>query len=150
MMRRLWTAGFVAVVFLSAAALTAGERGTAAEAQALLDKAVAKVKADGSAKALAAFNDAKGGFRDRDLYVFCFGPDKTVTAHADPKRIGNKVSEIMDGDGKAIGTEMLKLADKGEGTVSYRFANPTTGKVEMKQSFIKKAGDQVCGVGAYK
>jgi signal transduction histidine kinase len=73
-----------------------------------------------------------------------------VTAHADPKRLGNKVAEITDGDGKAIGVEMLKLAEKGGGTISYRFANPATGKVEMKESVIKKAGDQLCGVGAYK
>ena len=28
--------------------------------------------------------------------------------------------------------------------------NPVSGKVEDKVSYLKKAGDQTCGVGAYK
>jgi hypothetical protein len=40
------------------------------EAKAMLMKAIAAVKAD-EAKALDMFNKGEGGFRDRDLYVFC-------------------------------------------------------------------------------
>ena len=60
----------------SAAALTlsptafAQQTGTAAEAKAMLVKAVAAVKAD-KTKALDMFNKGEGGFLDRDLYVFC-------------------------------------------------------------------------------
>ena len=50
---------------------TAFAQGTAAEAKAMLDKAVAAVKAD-KAKAIAMFNAGEGGFKDRDLYPFCF------------------------------------------------------------------------------
>ena len=45
--------------------------GTAAEAKAMLEKAVAAVKAD-KTKALAMFNQGEGGFKDRDLQPFCF------------------------------------------------------------------------------
>lgn len=45
--------------------------GTSEEAQALLEKAVAMLKAN-EASALAKFNSPTSGFRDRDLYVFCF------------------------------------------------------------------------------
>ena len=48
-----------------------GQTGTAQEARAMLDKAVAAVKAD-QAVALAMFNKGEGGFKDRDLYPFCF------------------------------------------------------------------------------
>ena len=48
-----------------------GQLGTAAEAKAMLEKAVAAVKAD-QTKALAMFNNGEGGFKDRDLYPFCF------------------------------------------------------------------------------
>jgi hypothetical protein len=44
--------------------------GTAQEARAMLDKAVAAVKADRDL-ALGMFNKGEGGFRDRDLYPFC-------------------------------------------------------------------------------
>lgn len=37
----------------------------------MLDKAVAAVKAD-QAVALGMFNKGEGGFKDRDLYPFCF------------------------------------------------------------------------------
>ena len=56
---------------LSAAAVAQESHGTAQEARALLDKVVAAVKAD-KTKALAMFNKGEGGFRDRDLYPFCF------------------------------------------------------------------------------
>jgi hypothetical protein len=59
--------GAMAVMFSS----TAFAQGTAAEAKAMLEKAVAAVKAD-KAKALDTINEGEGGFLDRDLYVFCF------------------------------------------------------------------------------
>jgi hypothetical protein len=45
--------------------------GTAAEAKAMEERVIAALKANESA-AIARFNKADGGFRDRDLYVFCF------------------------------------------------------------------------------
>src|SRR5262245_965834 len=41
-------------------------QGTAAEAKAMLEKAIAAVKAD-KAKAIASFNNGTDGFKDRDL-----------------------------------------------------------------------------------
>ena len=59
----------------------AAEYGTAEEAKAMLDRAVAAVKQD-KAKALDMFDKADGGFRDRDRYVFCANAsDGIVTAH---------------------------------------------------------------------
>ena len=48
----------------------AAQYGTADEAKAMLESAVAAVKED-KAKALDMFNKGEGGFKDRDLYVFC-------------------------------------------------------------------------------
>src|SRR6266513_1522838 len=59
--------GAMAVLFST----TAFAQGTAAEAKAMLDKAVAAVKAD-KTKALDMFNKGEAGFLDRDLYPFCF------------------------------------------------------------------------------
>jgi cytochrome c len=138
------------LVLFCAGTLSAAERGTVDEAKALLAKAVKKVETDGSAKAVAAFNDPKGGFRDRDLYVFCYGPDNKVTAAATPALIGTDIASVKDADGNSIGAAMLKMIAAGGGSIDYRFLNPMTGKVENKQSFLQKAGDQVCGVGVYK
>ena len=58
--------------------------GTADEAKAMLMKAVAAVRAD-EGKALDMFNKGEGGFRDRDLYVFCANAsDGTIVAMGNP------------------------------------------------------------------
>jgi cytochrome c len=141
---------FVAAALLASVAEGAGAKGTPEEAKALLEKAVAAVKAN-EAKALAAFNDPKGGFVDRDLYVFCFDKDGKVTAHgANKSMIGADARTLRDADGKAIGAEMMALVAKGGGTLEYRWPNPATQEVGTKVSFLKSAGNQTCGVGAYK
>lgn len=60
-------------------AASGAEYGTAGEARAMLEKAVAELEKD-QAAALAKFNKGEGGFKDRDLYVFCAGPDGITTA----------------------------------------------------------------------
>ena len=73
---------------------SAQQFGTAAEARAMLDKAVAELKA-GEATALAKFNDKAGGFRDRDLYVFCYNmTDGKFTAHPNPALMGTDVRAL--------------------------------------------------------
>ncbi len=135
---------------LLAAAVGAEERGTPADARALLDRAVALVEKDGAEAALARFNDAAGGFVDRDLYVFCMGPAYKITAHIDPGLRGVDVSTLKDPEGKEIGREMIMIAKRGGGSLEYRWVNPVSKKVETKVSYLKPAGTQFCGVGAYK
>jgi len=59
-----------AILGVSVSAFAQQAVGTADEAKAMLMKAVAAVKSDRDV-ALAMFNKGEGGFRDRDLYVFC-------------------------------------------------------------------------------
>jgi len=101
-------------------------------------------------QALAAFNDPKGGYQDRDLYVACFTPDGTITAHRDKSLVGTSATTLKDPYGKAIGSEMVALAQKGGGSLEYKWKSPTTQQVGTKVSFLKNAGKQTCGVGAYK
>jgi cytochrome c len=149
MKKRMAAASLVLGTFALGVVVFAGDKATTAEAQALLDKAVKMVETEGSTKAIAAFNDPKGGFVDRDLYVFCYGPDGKITAHRDPALVGNPIAGVKDADGKEIGKEMAALGTKG-GSLEYKWKNPVSNKVETKVSYLKKAGDQVCGVGAYK
>jgi cytochrome c len=139
----------VAGVFMSVTA-GAADKGTPEEAKAMLDRAMAAVMAD-EAKALAAFNDPKGGYVDRDLYVFCFDKGGQMTASgANPSRVGTDATTLKGPDGRAVGAEMLALAAKGGGQLEYRWMSPTTKQVATKVSFLKTAGNQTCAVGAYK
>lgn len=132
---------------LSAGAMAA-EFGTAAEAKAMAEKAAAAVKAD-KAGALAKFNKGEGGFKEKDLYVFCGGPDGNFTAH--PSLVGKSMKDLKDKAGKAIGEEFYKSAHEGKlAEVSYQWPRPGEEKLSEKVSYIFKAGDQVCGVGYYK
>ena len=126
----------------------AADFGTAAEAKAMLEKAVTAVKAD-KAKALAAFNSGAEGFKAKDLYVFCGGPDGNFTAH--PSLVGKSMKDLKDKAGKPIGEEFYKAAQEGKlAEVSYMWPRPGEEKLSEKVTYFTKAGDQVCGVGYFK
>jgi signal transduction histidine kinase len=145
----------LAIVVECIAALTVstyasgGEYGTAEEAKAMLGKAVAAVKAD-KAKALEMFNSGEGGFKDRDLYVFCANvSDGILTAH--PTNKGKELRDIEGKKGAPFGEEIMQTATEGAiKTVTYWWPRPGSDKPLEKTAFYTKAGDQVCGVGYYK
>ena len=127
-----------------------GQFGTAAEARAMLDKAVAAVRAD-KTKALAAFNAGSDGFKDRDLYPFCADASTgTFTAH--PSLRGQQIRDLKDAAGNAFGEQILR-AGSTEGQVnevSYSFPRPGTTAPAPKVSYVTKVADQICAVGYYK
>jgi len=139
-----------AVVAVSTgSALLAVDRGTPAEAKAMLAKAAAYYKAVGRQQALADFNSKRAPFGDRDLYVVCLGADHTVVANGGfPSFVGQSVDQLKDADGKSVGKAIWDAAG-GEGSAHYRWINPVSRKMEPKVTFSQKVGDDVCAVGAY-
>ena len=132
-----------------------GQLGTAQEARNMLDKAVSAVKAD-QAVALEMFNKGDGGFRDRDLYPFCFriADGKTL---AMPAAITSGTDErtLKDPTGKVYGQELFAAGQKPEGQITevgdYMFPKPgTTAPAVAKVSFVTRVGELGCGVGYYK
>jgi signal transduction histidine kinase len=141
--------GAAALFGLLATALVAADFGTSQEARAMLDKAVAAIKAD-KASALAQFNKGEGGFKDRDLYPFCAGPDGMFTAH--PTLNGKSLADLQDKNGKPLGKEILSVAEEGKvKEVSYMWPRPGSDPTPVeKVSYVTKIGDQTCAVGYYK
>ena len=123
--------------------------GTAEEAKAMLDKAVAAVK-ENKAKALDMFDKGEGGFKDRDLYVFCANAsDSILTAH--PTMKGKQLRDILGKKGYPLGQEIMQKATEGTiGEVTYWWPRPGSDKPLAKTTFYTKAGDQICAVGYYK
>jgi hypothetical protein len=80
----------------------------------MLDKAIAAVKAD-PVVAIAMFIKAEGGFRDGDIYPFCFriADGKTL---ASPKAVpaGTDVRSLKDANGKSYGQAIYAAAQKPE------------------------------------
>lgn len=146
-------AALLIVTLVAGFAYAQAARGTDAEAKTLLDKAVAYYKAKGQAEAFKAFNDPKGQFVNKDLYIFALDLSGKVIAHgANATLIGKDLSKTPDADGKFFMNEMLNVAKtKGKGTVDYKWMNKATGKVEPKSSYVEKMPDNVVlGCGYYK
>jgi len=151
MLRNLtFLVGYVAVLVLfTAGSVQAAQYGTAVEAKAMLERAVAAVKED-KAKALDMFNKGEGGFKDRDLYVFCANAsDSILTAH--PTMKGKQLRDILGKKGYPLGQEIMQKATEGTiGEVTYWWPRPGSDKPLEKTTFYTKTGDQICGVGYYK
>ncbi|HZZ23292.1 MAG TPA: chemotaxis protein [Roseiarcus sp.] len=147
-----------AVIALSPAALAQQTGGTADEARAMLMKALAAVNAD-KTKALDMFNKGEGGFRDRDLYVFCANAsDGTIVAIGNPnlkQALGMDVRAGQNSTGEAFGAEIYAAMQKPEGQiteVSYVGPKPDPDdKLVAKTTLVARASDDLgCGVGYYK
>ncbi len=152
MNRRMLTSAFAAcaLLLIGGAFAVAQQFGTAAEAKAMLEKATAALKAN-EADALAKFNSPTGGFRDRDLYVFCF--DMTTgkfTAHVNPALMGTDI-HAQKVNGQPVGEKVFAAAKEGTiTTADYDFPKPGTTQPVPKESFVTRVGNEGCGVGYYK
>ena len=78
----------------------------------MLERAVAAVKED-KAKALDMFNKGEGGFKDRDLYVWCANAsDGIVTAHP-YRHKGKQLRDIKGKHGAPFGETIMQNATEG-------------------------------------
>jgi hypothetical protein len=132
--------------------LFGADKGTSAEAEALVKKAIEFVKGNGKEKAFLAFSDPKGQFVDRDLYVFVYDMTGKCLAHGqNPKMIGKALSDLTDGDNKRFVKERIEIAkSKGSGWQHYKFSNPITRRIESKTAYVERFDDCIIGSGAYK
>lgn len=140
------------VLALHIPVLAADDRGTAAEATALVQRAAEYLKANGPAKSYAAFNDTAGQFKDRDLYVFVMDMNGKMLSHgANAKLIGKDLTNLKDSDDKLFIKTMLDVAkSKGKGWVDYKWPHPVTKAIEPKSTYVEKVDDLVVGCGIYK
>jgi cytochrome c len=136
----------------SGLAAAADERATKEEAVAFVNRAVAFVKANGKEKALAEFNDPKGKFIDRELYAVVVDLQGTVLANgANRKLVGKNLLQVKDLDGKSFVKEQIEIATgKGSGWLEFRWNNPVTSKMEMRQFYLVRNDDYFIGSGVFK
>ena len=131
----------------------ANEKSSPAEAMAMVKKGVALVKANGKEKAYAEFNNPKGQFVNRELYVMCYDMSGTNRCHgSNPKLIGKNLLEMKDADGKFIVKGLIAIANHGtgKGWLDYKWPNATTKAIETKSTYVEKVDDILIGVGVYK
>lgn len=112
----------------------------AARAVALAERAAAFVAAHGQGKAVAAFHDPKGQFRDGELYILFYAFDGTCLANgAKPQLAGKNRYDVHDPDGVYQIREMIRLSKGDGGWVRYKYDNPISKIVEPKATYAMRA-----------
>jgi signal transduction histidine kinase len=152
-LRTLIMSAVAAVFTLSIAAFAQqGQFANAAEAKAMLERAIAAVKVD-KTKALEMFDKGEGGFMDRDIFPFCFNySDGKVVATPFKNLLGIEMRGLKDPNGEPYGQELLDAAKEGQvNEVSYMFPRPGADQTLVpKVAFVARVGDLGCAVGYYK
>jgi len=130
----------------------AGQYGTAAEAEAMVKKAISYIKANGKDVAFRELSNPKGQFIDRDLYIFVYDLNGKCVAHGfNQKMIGKDLLEMKDTDGKFYVKERIEIAKtKGKGWQDYKFTDPVSKKIEQKSAYVERLDDLIVGCGIYK
>jgi hypothetical protein len=144
--------GVLACSALLACVAHAAEGGTAAEAEALVKKAVVFLKANGPEKSYDEFTNGKS-FKDRDLYIAVYDLNGKVLAHgSNPRMVGKDLIDAKDPQGKPIVKMFVDVAKtKGKGWVEgYKFMNPVAQTMQDKAMYVERAGDVLVGAGIYK
>ncbi len=151
MVRNLaFVVSFALILVSTTASVWAAEFGTAEEAKAMLERAVAAVKED-KAKALDMFNNGEGGFKYRDLYVSCANASDGIVTAQPYKNRGKQLRDIKGKHGAPFGETIMQNAT--EGTIketTYWWPRPGTEKPLEKTIFYTKVSDQICAVGYYE
>ncbi len=135
-------------------ALAAERRATADEAKAMVNRAGEYLKKNGKEKAFAEFNNPKGSFIDRDLYIFAFmadGDGVELANGGNLKLVGKNVLEMKDADGQYLIKNILAVGKKkeGNGWVEYKWVNPVTKEIAHKRVYIENVDGVLLGCGVY-
>ncbi|MFZ2988059.1 methyl-accepting chemotaxis protein [Ideonella sp.] len=126
-------------------------QGSADEAHALVERAMALVRQVGVEAAARSFGQPDGGFLDRDLYIFILDRDGRYHTHgAKPAMNGKRVHDVPGVDGDRLTREMWQAVD-GSHWVEYDIVNPDTGAVQPTASYVEAIDKRlVLGCGIYR
>jgi methyl-accepting chemotaxis protein len=127
------------------------QQGTAEEAMALVDKALAHRRKAARDAFVRDLTDPARGFHDRDMYVFALDAAGVYRAFGGkPEKVGSRVQDIAGVDGNALLASIVAQAEAGPGWVEYDIVNPASGAVQAKMSYVVKVDDLYVGCGVYK
>ncbi|WP_313872835.1 cache domain-containing protein [Rugamonas sp. DEMB1] len=141
----------LSATLLLPAAFAADGGASRTDAEAMVKKGVAFIKASGDQAGYAAITGKDAKFIDRDLYLVVYKLDGTVAAHgANPKMVGKNLIELKDIDGKAFVKERVDMGKaKPHFWQDYKFTNPETKKIEPKQMYCERLNETVVCGGIY-
>jgi signal transduction histidine kinase len=85
------------------------------------------------------------------MYVFALDRQGVYRAFGGkPEKVGSRVQDIAGVDGQALLENIVTQAEVEPGWVEYDIANPVTGAIQGKMSYVVKVDDLYVGCGVYK
>ncbi len=144
----------VVIVLFGATVVRAddAERGTAKQAQHMVELGILLFEDEGAAIAFDEINTGPPPFRHHDLYLFAIDAENGLlvanAVHSD--RVGTDVLDAKDADGTPFIRNMVEQATKYGVWVDYQYEDPLTGAVTPKSSWVVLHDGYVFGCGIYK
>ncbi|WP_430475042.1 cache domain-containing protein [Thalassospira lucentensis] len=128
------------------------QRGTPAEAKALVVKAVAHIHEVGMSQAFRDFSDPDGGFQNKDLYIFVQDYNCTFLAHGlNPALVGRNIWDLKNPNGLFACREIVgKTKTQGEAWTDYVFQDPLTGSLAEKTAYTYGMAHCMVSSGIYR
>lgn len=141
----------VIMAILAPIGANGAEFASAREAEAMVAKAVAAIKASRQATydEITAKNPK---WIDRDLYPVVYSISGKVLAHGqNQKQVGREMIDAKDSDGREFVRERVDLArTKGKFWHDYRFTDPVSKRPLPKQAYCEILENTVVCAGIYK
>jgi cytochrome c len=150
-MKKLFAVTVCLALGLMSLHAVAADRGSDAEAEALVKKAIAYYKKNGKEKSMDEFSRSPGPFVDRDLYVTVLTLQGDSLAHINAQMRGKNTMDYRDMDGKYPIRERTEIAQKdGKGWQEFKFFNPMTKQMEIKRTYFEKYDNLIFSSGAFR
>ncbi|MBL8327469.1 MAG: cache domain-containing protein [Rubrivivax sp.] len=125
--------------------------GSADEARALVERALEFWAQAGREHALQAFNQPRGSWLDRDLYIFVLDRSGNIMANAmRPDRAGQNANTLDGLRGTHHSEHLWEVVSNGGGWVRYEIQHPSSGRMTPKESYVMPLDeDCLIGCGCY-
>ena len=127
------------------------QQGTAEEAMHLVQRAIEHRRNTNPDTFVRDLTDPSKGFHDRDMYVFALDAQGVYRAFGGkPEKVGSRVQDLAGVNGQALLEDIVGQAEVEPGWVEYDIANPVTGSIQGKMSYVVKIDALYVGCGVYK
>ena len=114
----------------------------------LVRDAISRYESEGLDATVAYYNTKESV--DGQWYVFIIDENQTIIAHANPDLVGKHVSQALGPNSYPTGSAVAASADQDGAWFDYTYANPASGVVETKHSWVVIHDGITFGSGWYE
>ena len=114
----------------------------------LVRDAISRYESEGLDATVAYYNTKESV--DGQWYVFIIDENQTIVAHANPDLVGKHISQALGPNSYPTGSAVAASADQDGAWFDYTYANPASGVVETKHSWVVIHDGITFGSGWYE